>query len=451
MPLSSSVPSVTSKPFTDTVPPIQPTNKAVTFENQSKMFEIPGVGRIYPWSHCVWHPTNYQGHASTPMDFLLWSSHNNLAETYFSKASRMGLLILDQNVLQSHHPWHMQRESAKPLSYFDQTCGTTIMSVMGHTDDGDEDEEEENKEDALFCGKQLYPTRYFVSHTADSSSPPLLNGHETTHPGVPMVPNRLMDWNHSQGCHSNGSNTYMAEQGWNEYDEWYARTYHQYVGGSTTSLSRISDERMDFPYLRLNRIPMRSDGSKDTASLYKELDPFKTQPYAIQSKRIASTMYTSSAVSGCTISPGTTNLDSFFFFCLLSYIEFVHHIIHVVVQDLICLSAEHGVYICDLGLTNVQCDLILHTAERCANGTYAAYTYAKQTLGCRDYDALALVCEWPVLKVCSTINKYLENPIVEGAASGNPTSSSMARKRILSLDDREPHIGTKNVNKWIVF
>jgi hypothetical protein len=113
---------------------------------------------------------------------------------------------------------------------------------------------------------------------------------------------------------------------------------------------------------------------------------------------------------------------------------------------MICLSSDHSVYICDLGLTNRQCDLIIHTAERCANGTYAAYTYAKQTLGCRDYDALGLVCEWPVLKVCATINKYLENPMIAhktSTAVGNNVSSSEPRRRILSLDDREPHIGKK--------
>ena len=116
---------------------------------------------------------------------------------------------------------------------------------------------------------------------------------------------------------------------------------------------------------------------------------------------------------------------------------------------MICLSSEYGIYICDLGLTNRQCDLIINTADRCANGTYAAYTYAKQTLGCRDYDALALVCEWPVLKVCATINKYLEKAKLNEVHTKNEAvvngahSSSISRRRILTLDDREPHIGTK--------
>lgn len=122
-----------------------------------------------------------------------------------------------------------------------------------------------------------------------------------------------------------------------------------------------------------------------------------------------------------------------------------------IVPNMICLSSAHGVYICDLGLTNRQCDLIINTAERCAHGTYAAYTYAKQTLGCRDYDALGIVCEWPVLRVCASINKYLENSSVGGEgntvgqkAAGNNCPSEPARRRILTLDDREPHIGMIN-------
>jgi len=220
------------------------------------------------------------------MDFLLWSSHNNLAETYFPKVSRMGLLILDQHVVQSHNPWHMQKESAKPSSFFDYN------SSHDDYDDDDQEDEDENTDDALFCGKQLYPTRYFVSnHNADSSSHKMTSGDNV----LPMVP-----------VQGNALSSKETEQGWTEYDEWYTRTYHQWIGSANSS--RIHDERMDFPYLKLNRGSMRMDCPplpKDSLTLYKELDPFKIQPYTVQSKRIASTMYTYSAIAGCTLSPGT--------------------------------------------------------------------------------------------------------------------------------------------------
>lgn len=93
---------------------------------------------------------------------------------------------------------------------------------------------------------------------------------------------------------------------------------------------------------------------------------------------------------------------------------------------MVCVSREHDIYVCDIGLSSSRCDFIVDIAERCSNGRYNAYTYAKQTLGCREYDELAVVCEWPVMRAVASIRGHLE-------AQGSV-------KRRLVLDDREPHI-----------
>ena len=78
----------------------------------------------------------------------------------------------------------------------------------------------------------------------------------------------------------------------------------------------------------------------------------------------------------------------------------------------------------DIGLTKAQCNYIIQTTEACADVTsgYTSYTYAKQTLGCREHDALAMTCEWPVQRAFHTIEKISKHPFK------------------LALDDREPHI-----------
>lgn len=100
-------------------------------------------------------------------------------------------------------------------------------------------------------------------------------------------------------------------------------------------------------------------------------------------------------------------------------------------EEIICVDQSNRIYVCDLGLTSDQCHFITEVSERCARGTYDSYTYAKQTLGCRDYDELSVICEWPVKKAYSSICHYLENKTTDHFAT---------RKRPLVLDDREPHI-----------
>lgn len=88
-----------------------------------------------------------------------------------------------------------------------------------------------------------------------------------------------------------------------------------------------------------------------------------------------------------------------------------------------CIDEKNSIYIIDIGLSRTQCDYIIQTADECADLLgYTAYTYAKQTLGCREHDALAMICEWPVQRAYHTIKNL---------------SSSSSK---LVLDDREPHI-----------
>jgi len=98
------------------------------------------------------------------------------------------------------------------------------------------------------------------------------------------------------------------------------------------------------------------------------------------------------------------------------------------------IDQENKIYVCDIGLTSSQCDFIVKITEYCSSGAYAAYTYAKQTLGCREHDELAAVCEWPVMRACSTIQKYLES------VSSEEDGCEGIVHRNLVLDEREPHV-----------
>uniref|UniRef100_A0A7S2LKZ5 Prolyl 4-hydroxylase alpha subunit domain-containing protein n=1 Tax=Leptocylindrus danicus TaxID=163516 RepID=A0A7S2LKZ5_9STRA len=96
--------------------------------------------------------------------------------------------------------------------------------------------------------------------------------------------------------------------------------------------------------------------------------------------------------------------------------------------ELVCLNEDSRIFACDIGLTKEQCDTIISTSEKCSKGSYAAYTYAKQTIGCREHDDLANVCEAPVMIACKTIMYAFE-------------------QHDLVLDDREPHIVKYDISK----
>ena len=71
------------------------------------------------------------------------------------------------------------------------------------------------------------------------------------------------------------------------------------------------------------------------------------------------------------------------------------------------VSEEHNIYVADVGLTAEECDEVVATTEQVCRGQYAAYTYAKQTLGCREFPILAHASFNPVHTIVhSIINKF---------------------------------------------
>lgn len=123
---------------------------------------------------------------------------------------------------------------------------------------------------------------------------------------------------------------------------------------------------------------------------------------------------------------------------------------------MVCVSSKHDIYVCDIGLTASRCDFIVDTSERCSNGSYNAYTYAKQTLGCREFDELAVVCEWPVMRAVVSIREHLEG--LKQKVGTTTTSASqresqesapprLTDKRNLILDEREPHIVKYDISR----
>jgi len=99
------------------------------------------------------------------------------------------------------------------------------------------------------------------------------------------------------------------------------------------------------------------------------------------------------------------------------------------VLDWVTVSEEHHIYIADVGLTPDDCDQIVTATEAVCRGQYAAYTYAKQTLGCREYAKLVEMCFPPVHTVVHAIGEKFEE------------------SRRLQLDDREPHMVKYDTSK----
>ena len=119
------------------------------------------------------------------------------------------------------------------------------------------------------------------------------------------------------------------------------------------------------------------------------------------------------------------------------------------VPEMVCVCSKHDIYVCDLGLTSSRCDFIVNIAEQCSNGNYNAYTYAKQTLGCREFDELAVVCEWPVMRAVVSIHEHLEKTLLHRSKvkESAPPFNSKSKRRTLVLDDREPHIVKYDVSR----
>jgi hypothetical protein len=129
------------------------------------------------------------------------------------------------------------------------------------------------------------------------------------------------------------------------------------------------------------------------------------------------------------------------------------------VVEWVTISEEHNIYVVDVGLSAAQCDYLVNTTEHVCRGQYAAYTYAKQTLGCREYPALARASFLPVHTIVHAITKKflpdrmaVDSTATESDKKNNgdtsPSSTPPSKScRKLQLDDREPHVVKYDVTK----
>lgn len=101
---------------------------------------------------------------------------------------------------------------------------------------------------------------------------------------------------------------------------------------------------------------------------------------------------------------------------------FAYFVDYIPVVDWVTVSKEHSIFIADVGLSHQDCDQIVSATETVCRGQYTAYTYAKQTLSCREHPPLVEACFPPVHTVVHAIREM----IVESQQ--------------LELDDREPHV-----------
>ena len=103
-------------------------------------------------------------------------------------------------------------------------------------------------------------------------------------------------------------------------------------------------------------------------------------------------------------------------------------------DDIVCVDKSLGIYISESGLSASDCQNLMNVADFCASnkGGWSSYTYAKQTLGCRENDQLAFVSAKPVMTACATIRKHLMK-------EGGVDSNGRAAKELV-LDEREPHV-----------
>ena len=94
---------------------------------------------------------------------------------------------------------------------------------------------------------------------------------------------------------------------------------------------------------------------------------------------------------------------------LLTHDDKYFHLVLHKVDEVVCIDKTLGVYVSESGLSATDCQNIINVSEHTAKirGSWSSYTYAKQTLGCRENDALAFVCARPVMIACASICKHL--------------------------------------------
>ena len=121
------------------------------------------------------------------------------------------------------------------------------------------------------------------------------------------------------------------------------------------------------------------------------------------------------------------------------------------VHDWVTISEEHNIYLADTGVTAAECDHLVQVTEHVCRGQYAAYTYAKQTLGCREFPILAQAVHETVHTTVNGILSTLGEPKYSNSTSSNDSnissSNSSNKPKKLALDDREPHMVKYDVTK----
>lgn len=114
---------------------------------------------------------------------------------------------------------------------------------------------------------------------------------------------------------------------------------------------------------------------------------------------------------------------------------------YFIVRDWVTISSEHNVYVADVGLSPAECDRIVAVTEQACRGQYAAYTYAKQTLGCREFPELAELVHDAVHTITHAVL------IFSAVNSVGNDSNGCCKHSALALDDREPHMVKYDVTK----
>jgi hypothetical protein len=125
----------------------------------------------------------------------------------------------------------------------------------------------------------------------------------------------------------------------------------------------------------------------------------------------------------------------------------------------VTVSEEHNIFVADVGLTNEDCNRIVAVTEQVCKGQYAAYTYAKQTLGCREFPPLAVAVQDAVHSVTHAIMEYSDKRLVTAAATtavawhnnnnngSSPPAPPQQQRPRLALDEREPHMVKYDVTR----
>ena len=94
-------------------------------------------------------------------------------------------------------------------------------------------------------------------------------------------------------------------------------------------------------------------------------------------------------------------------------------------------------------MSKAETEHLIAVTELAGRGQYTAYTYAKQTLGCRDHPTVAVAVQAAVHSVVAGVLE-LQQEINQREKNRN---SKTVPPRLLALDDREPHMVKYDVTR----